>query len=180
MSDDKPWRPPLPARVTRDITRDPDEVFIPPAPETQRLPLPKNPLKLDVLHGRQPSFVEFSAQLGDFKVQLDGAVVAVSTVLATQRKMALQLDGFQNGLNGRFDVFHQELAMLRATVTGDHAPRLDAVEKATVGQRMKVGAILGGKYAAYLTLAAVVLRAAGKAFPEFGQAIEGFLGAFGL
>lgn len=180
MTDDKPRRPPLPTRITRDISRDPDEVYVPPAPETQRLPLPKNPLKLEALTGRAPSFVEFSAQLGDFKVQLDGAVAACANTLALQRKMALQLDGFQNGINGRFDVFHQELAMLRATVTGDHAPRLDAVEKASMAQRAKGVAMVGGKYAAYLTLAAVVARALGKAFPEFGAAIEGVLGAFGL
>jgi hypothetical protein len=67
----------------------------------------------------------------------------LNEVLATQRKMALQLDGFGQAMNRRFDIFHEELAMLRTTVHTDHAPRIDKVEL-TMGQKAaRGGGLLG-------------------------------------
>lgn len=36
-------------------------------------------------------------------------------VLALQRKLALQLDGMQQAMNARFNIFHEELALMRAS-----------------------------------------------------------------
>lgn len=36
-------------------------------------------------------------------------------VLALQRKLALQLDGIQQAMNTRFNIFHEELALMRAS-----------------------------------------------------------------
>jgi hypothetical protein len=90
-------------------------------------------------------------------------------VLATQRKMALQLDGFGQAMNRRFDLFHEELAMLRSTVTESHGPRLEKVE-ASLGQKVaKGGGIVG------LVLVAAPLLA--DALPRYRALIEALVGA---
>lgn len=81
----------------------------------------------------------------------------VREVLSVQRKMALQMDGFGQMVNRRFDLFHEELALERAgreetnarldtlitLVKGNHAPRLEKVES-TLGRKMaKGGGIVG-------------------------------------
>lgn len=189
MSDEKPppRKPPLPHRVIRDISQDSEEIYIPPAPETERLPVMPRPSKtprLEMMPGRPPSYIEFAASLEGFKTQVGSVSEQMAIVLATQRKMAVQLDGYGTTVNQRFDIFHKELAMLRATVTGDHAPRLDEVEgevqKVSKAQQARQAMVIGGKYAAYATAVAVIARLAGKAFPQFGEAIEGVLGVFGL
>ena len=97
-------------------------------------------------------------------------------VLATQRKMALQLDGFGQTMNRRFDLFHEELALQRADlvvvrnlVTADHEQRLGKVEK-TLGQKAaKGGGILG------IVLIAAPLLA--EALPKYRALIESIVGA---
>jgi hypothetical protein len=88
----------------------------------------------------------------------------------TQRKMALQLDGFGQAMNRRFDIFHEELAMLRTTVLADHAPRLGKVES-TLGQR----AAKGGGIVALVLLAAAVLA---DALPKYRWLFDAIAGAF--
>lgn len=88
----------------------------------------------------------------------------------TQRKMALQLDGFGQAMNRRFDIFHEELAMLRSTVTADHAPRIGKVE-ATLGQKAARG---GGIVAAVLLVAPLLA----EALPKYRSVIEAIAGAF--
>lgn len=93
----------------------------------------------------------------------------VREVLAVQRKLALQLDGLAQAMNRRFDIFHEELAMLRSTVTADHAPRIATVER-TMGQKVaKGGGIVG-----IVLLAAPLLA---DALPKYRSLIEAILGA---
>lgn len=108
----------------------------------------------------------------------------MSEVLAVQRKMALQLDGFGQGMNRRFDLFHEELALQRAEmsdaraavdrlhtlVMADHAPRIDKVEET-----------LGHKTARRGGIAAIVLVVApmlAEAIPKYATLFEAIGGAF--
>jgi len=91
-------------------------------------------------------------------------------VLATQRKMALQLDGFGQAMNRRFDIFHEELAMLRSTVMESHAPRIEKVET-TLGQK----AARGGGIAALILVAAPMLA---EALPKYAAVFETIAGLF--
>lgn len=183
MSDDRPRRPP--PRFPRPVDDEPEVTRVEedPFPLTERLPMlpppPKAPEPFKLIAGRPPSYVEFQAQLGEFTQKLEAVISSQAAVLGVQRKMALQLDGFGTTVNERFDVFHQELALLRATVTGDHAPRLDKVEK-TVADKAKTVAIAGTKYGSYFVAVAFVARMAAKAYPQFGSVIEDLLSAVGL
>lgn len=94
----------------------------------------------------------------------------VREVLAVQRKMALQLDGFGQLMNTRFDIFHRELAMLREVVTADHAPRIEKVEK-TLGQKVA----RGGGVVGIILLAAPLLA---DALPKYRWLFEAIAGAF--
>ena len=104
----------------------------------------------------------------------------LNEVAAKQNKLVLMVDGLGVSMNQRFDVFHEELALLRATVTTDLAPRLGEVEKKTGAQKLGAVALVGTKYAGLFTIAGLVLRAVAKQWPEFGGLIEGVLGAAGL
>lgn len=190
MTDDsKPPR--LPWRITRDITAADDEVYVPPAPDTERLPLippapkaPKEPFKL--LPGRAPSYVEFAAIVKHVNESLDDNRQRLTDVLSTQRKMALQQDGLIQTVNRRFDIFHEELSMLRQVVSVDHGPRITAAEKgvaeakASVGDKVRHGSIVAGKYGGLVLALALGARAIGKQFPEYYDVIDGVLGAVGL
>ncbi len=183
----KPPRRPPPRFVRPDDEPDVVRVEEDP-PDTDKIPLPlpgsrklpdKVPVRFDVHKGRQPSYVELAASLGTVHETLGKVMALAQATLDTQRKMALQTDHLGVIVNQRFDVFHKELSMLRAVVTGDHAPRLEAVEK-TAGQKAKLAAMVGGKYTGLAIGGAFLLRAIGKAYPEFGLAIEGLLSVFGL
>lgn len=176
--------PPLDIDVLR-VDEDPpltnrSSTIIPPAPRA-----PAEPFKL--IGGRPPSYVEFQAQLGEFTQKLEGVLSSQAAVLGVQRKMALQLDGFGTTVNERFDVFHKELALLRVTVTVDHAPRLEGVEKGveevkelTRAQKAGAAALTTGKWGGYLVLAGLVARAIGKMFPQYQALIDGLLAPVGL
>lgn len=94
----------------------------------------------------------------------------VREVLAVQRKMALQLDGFGQLMNTRFDIFHRELAMLREVVTADHALRIEKVEKTLGSKVAKGGGIVG------LVLLAGPMLA--EALPKYRTLIEQVVGLF--
>lgn len=135
----------------------------------------------------EPSHVEAAATMKDVCIRLDEVLSSHRAIIDTQRRHSLQLDGFGHIINQRFDLFHRELALLRATVTGDHAPRLDEVEvqvdevkKLTTKQKAAQVALVGTKYTAYLALAAYALRAVGRAYPDFGAIIEPILQGLGL
>lgn len=89
-------------------------------------------------------------------------------VVENQSKMALQLDGFGQTVNQRFDIFHEELALLRQTVTGDHAPRIEKVE-ATLGQKV-------AKHGGILAVAVVGLPMLAEALPKYAHLINTILG----
>lgn len=145
------------------------------SPSTERFPVIPPPPRVPAepfrrLDGRQPSYVEFQAQLGDFAQKLEGVISTEAAVLGNQRKLALQMDGLGTTVNARFDLFHEELALLRATVTGDHAPRLDKVER-TIGQKAARG---GG----ILAIIAIALPMLAEALPKYRNVFETIAGAF--
>lgn len=163
MSDEGRRRPPLPPR--RVSSGDDDEVvFIPPGPDTERSGARKNPEAVSRL-------VKTPAEM-------------TREVLDVQRKMALQLDGFGQTMNRRFELFHQELAIQRAdasearaildrvhaVVTSDHEPRIGKVE-ATMGQK----AAKGGGIVAIILLVAPLLA---EQLPKYKGLIEAIAGAF--
>ncbi len=148
MSDDQGRRKPPPRRASSD---DDDVVFIPPAPDTERSAPRKIPDAFSKL-------VQTPAE-------------QMREVLSTQRKMALQLDGFGQAMNRRFDIFHEELALLRTTVTGDHAPRLEKVE-ATMGQKVAKGGGIVGIIIVALPLLAEVLPKWASVFHSIGEFLQ--------
>jgi hypothetical protein len=138
-----------PRRPPRRVSSDDDVVYIPPAPDTER----SAPRKLPDAFSK---LVQTPAE-------------QMREIVSTQRKMALQLDGFGQAMNRRFDIFHEELAMLRTTVTESHAPRLDKVE-ATLGQKVaKGGGIVG--------LLIVALPLLSEVLPKWKGLFDSILGA---
>lgn len=129
-------------------------------------PRPVEPFK----HLTEPSHVEVGAAQRDIVSRLDEVLASHREILKTQRNMALQLDGYGSQLNQRFDVFHEELAMLRATVLADHEPRLGKVEQ-SLGQR----AAKGGGIVAIVLLAGPMLA---EALPKYRSVIETIIGLF--
>lgn len=166
------------------------EVVLPPPP---RIPLPREPFRM--VKGRAESYVELSAQISDIGTRIEAVVSSQAVLIGNQRKQAQQIDGLGSIVNQRAEILHRELALLRATVKGDHGPRLEAteqeVQKLTAGEKVKVaatsaavatgkGAAWTGRYASYVALAAVVLRLVAKRWPEFGSVVDEVLGGLGL
>lgn len=56
--------------------------------------------------------------------------------LEAVKALAGKFDSFAEETKARFGLFHEELALLRAAVLGDHAPRITAVEKRTLAQKV--------------------------------------------
>lgn len=156
MSDEPPRRPP---RVPRPPVDDDEIVHVEEGPATEKL----RP-KMLVPVTRAASIAEVSAQLSAVQQHLSGMAMQQTKQLELQRKMALQADGFQNAVNQRFDLFHEELAMLRQLVSRDHAPRLAKVE-ASLGQK----AAKGGGIVAVLLL---VLPMLADALPKYAGIID--------
>ncbi len=157
MTDERkpPPRRPLPPRDD-DIVE--FEAETPPTERTPRVPR---------LPGREP-----------FQKLVQTQAETVREVLAMQRKMALQLDGFGQLINRRFELFHQELALqsaatakLERVVTESHAPRLEQVET-TLGRRVARG---GGIVGLLLIVAPVIA----DALPKYRGVVEGIAQWFG-
>lgn len=141
------------------------------APDTQRgvaPPVVENSNRFKVHNGRGPSYLEIAAAISTTQTQLSAIAVTQGTILDVQRKLAQQQDGLGRTVNVRLDLFHEELALLRQTVTGDHAPRLDKVET-TLGQKAARG---GGA----LALALVALPMLADALPRYAHFINTILG----
>jgi hypothetical protein len=152
-----PWTPEI-VRVTEDDRPDTERVPVPlPGP----LVLPVRP-KLGTPAGMSKTTPNLLDEVADLKRWS-------RIVVENQSKMAVQLDGFGVTVNQRFDIFHEELALLRQTVTGDHAPRLDKVEL-TLGQK----AARGG---AGLAMSLVVLPMLAEALPKYAHVINKILEA---
>ena len=177
MSDPRKPPPRFPRPVPpRDDEPEVTRVEEDPVPLTQRLPQiipppPRPPVEpFKRIDGRPPSYVEFQAQLGDFSQKLEAVLSSEAAVLGNQRKLALQVDGLAVTVNQRLDVFHEELALLRATVTGDHEPRLEGVER-TLGQKAARG---GG----IIAIIAIALPMLADALPKYRHLFEAIAGAF--
>lgn len=159
MSDDRK-RPPVrpPPREAGD-----DEVVeIPP---TQR-------------YGRPEPFRRVAATPADVVARFDEVIASHREVLATQRKLALQLDGFGAAMNGRFDVLHGEVALLRhghdellALVSSNHGPRLEKVET-TLGQKVARGGGIVGLLIVALPMLADALPKYRALFEALGGALQ--------
>ncbi len=153
-----PWTPEI-VRVTEDER----------GPDTERVPVPlPEPLVLRERPklGSRGAMAKTTPNLLDEVADLKRWS---RIVVENQSKMALQLDGYGTTVNQRFDIFHEELALLRATVTKDHAPRLEKVES-TLGQK----AAKGGGIAAVLLLALPMLA---DALPKYAHIINTITGA---
>jgi hypothetical protein len=157
-----PWTPEI-VRVTEDER----------GPDTDRVPVPlPEPLALGARSHARPKLGTPGAIAKAAPNLLDEVADLKRwsrMVVENQSKMALQLDGFGVTVNSRFDVFHEELAMLRQTVTGDHAPRLEKVEL-SLGQK----AARGG---AGLAMSLVVLPMLAEAVPKYAHVINKILEA---
>ncbi len=93
--------------------------------------------------------------LKDLSAQIGAVGSQVTQVLAAQ-----------HSFDGRLNVFHQELAMLRHSVVIDHAPRIAAVEGKTVGQKA-VSAVK------WVSVAATVLTVVAQIVASFRPDIAG-------
>jgi hypothetical protein len=167
--DRRPPRGPFPSRPDGERPGDTEPAGPPERPRTPFIPppprLPREPFRL--LDGgerpRPPKLATLAAIRDD-----------VAKILQTQRAMALQLDGYGVTVNSRFDLFHEELALLRAEVTQGHAPRIEAIEvevEETRAERLKRATVSGSKYAG-LTLLGGALA---EFWSQYGDAIEAAL-----
>lgn len=111
----------------------------------------------------------------------------VEQILRRQQQVALMVDGFGANMGRRFDVLHEESALIRVAM---NRPANDAevAEADTIpvdvepsrGEKVRHLFALGGKWLSYGTTAAIGLRLLAKSFPEYNEAIEALLGLFGL
>lgn len=111
-------------------------------------------------------------------------------ILRRQQQTALMVDGFAHAVNRRFDVMHEETALLRvalnrpandtdATVEVDVETETEA-EEPPPKRRARKAVAVSANALSYLTTAAVVLRLVGKQWPEYESAIDSVLAPFGL
>lgn len=135
-------------------------------PPRPPFPRPVEPFK----NLTEPSHVETAATVQGIAGKLDEVLASHRDILGRQRQMSLQLDGFGQTINSRFDVFHEELAMLRATVLGDHAPRLGKVESSLGAKAAKGGGIVA--------LLVVALPMLAEALPKYRHVFETIAGLF--
>lgn len=151
MSDDGPRKPPRFRRPSE--LRDDEVVEVPP---TERVPVFPPP--------RHEPFRKIAPTMADVVATLDA-------VVKTQRNHSLQIDGFGQAMNRRFDLFHEELAILRQTVTGDHAPRIAKVES-TMGQKVAKGGGIVGILIVALPLLSEVLPKWATLFQSIGEYLQ--------
>lgn len=106
-------------------------------------------------------------------------------ILKRQQQLALMVDGAIATTARRFDVLHEEAALLRVTLSrpendNDPAIPVDVERPKAPAQKVRAASVWAVKGASYLTTLAVVLRLIGRQFPEYEAAIDGLLGLFGL
>lgn len=93
-----------------------------------------------------------------------------------QQQMALMVDGFIGGLNRRFDVLHEEVALTRALMQ----PANDNGEPVFALQKKRAVLPFPVKLVGALAPFAVALRLLGKHVPEYESVIDSLLGLIGL
>lgn len=106
----------------------------------------------------------------------------VEQILRRQQQTALMVDGFGSNIGRRFDVLHEESALIRVALDRPRA-EADTIPvdyEPTRGEKARRLFALGGKWLSYGTTAAIGLRLLAKSFPEYTEAIEALLGLFGL
>lgn len=111
-------------------------------------------------------------------------------ILKRQQQLALMVDGAIATTARRFDVLHEEAALLRVTLSRPdndndqaegkaepEAKEADPVSRLQQARSLGVGLFKG---TSYLTTIAVALRLVQKVFPEYSAAIDGLLELFPL
>lgn len=143
-------------------------------------PRPREPFR--VLRGNDtpssappvPTSAEVGRRLGDLELLCD-------KLLKRTQQTALMVDGFGSNINRRFDVLHEEVALMRAAIMTceDVNPPIELARRTPAAKARRV-LHLSGRWAAYGTAFAVAARAAANAVPEYAGAIDGVLRVFGL
>ncbi len=106
----------------------------------------------------------------------------IGQILKRLQQTALMVDGFASAVNRRFDVLHEEIALLRVTMARPLEERdtIDVTVTESAAHKLRGVIALTGKLLSYATTLALGLRLIGKEFPEYDAAIDGLLGLFGL
>jgi hypothetical protein len=126
----------------RRVLPDDEIVYIPPAPDTERSAPRKIPEAFNKL---------------------------VQTPSEQMREVRDTLDAFGQTMTRRFELFHEELALLREVVTADHAPRIEHVERTMAQKVARGGGIVG-----IVLLAAPLLA---DALPKYRWLFDAIAGA---
>lgn len=153
-------------------------------PETERVAVPppapvKEPFRL--LIGKpvpkMPTMAELGASVGSLQTAIGHIGASVMETFELQRKLGRQHDGLAQAVNMRFDLFHEELAILRHTLVENHEPRIKDVEEATMSQRAARAARVGGVAIARGSVSGVLFLVALKViaarWPWLAQLLDG-------
>jgi hypothetical protein len=103
-----------------------------------------------------PTVKDVSDQVAAMSSTLNSIVVACDNngkringlqvvVANTKEDVADLVREHGEGIDTRVRLIHNEIALLRATVTGDHAPRLTRIEESLVGRAKSLGAWVGNR-----------------------------------
>ncbi len=124
-----------------------------------------------------PTMSQINERLGQLEILGQQA-------LKRLQQTALMVDGLGGNLNRRIDVLHEEAALLRVSVTHPANDRgesgLIKLPVQTPAQRARSILAVPVKFVSHATAAAVALRLVAKQFPDYAEAIDAFLVAFGL
>jgi len=163
--------PPLPPRHQEPevVVVEEDE-----PPSTQRHPVipppprvPSEPFAL--LTRKQPSNAQLMDKLSEIEIVLGKAWASSTEVLHVQRKMARQSDGLSGTVNGRMDIFHRELALLRGGKDSEEKKE----PAVPVSARAAHFALGGGKYTVGGTVGLVVLKVLATQWPWLADILKG-------
>lgn len=154
MSDERRPPPPPPSRLTL-ITE--DDI----ATDTERLPAPPAPPRMPEPFRRLRDTAKQPATLRELAERVYSCEAAARETLALGRKLGLEMDGLVTAVNTRFNIFHQELSLLRHDVTRVEAGVGDAVdvaieERLPLSQRAKRIAMHGSKFAGLTLLGGAI------------------------
>lgn len=157
--------PPLPPREPEVVVVEEDE-----PPSTQRHPVipppPREPF-IDLTR-RIPNNAELMSKLDEL-VNVTGKAWATGVEsLHVQRKMARQADGLVQTVNGRMDIFHRELALLRGI--SDEEQKDKGVPVSVRAAHFALG---GGKYTVGGTVGLLVLKVLATQWPWLADILRG-------
>lgn len=138
--------------------------------ETNKTP----PFPYGIIAGGKDATVGAPPRVGPTMAQINDRL---GDIAKRQQQTALMVDGFIGGLNRRFDVLHEELALIRATMP---QPANDNGELVFPLQKKRAAMPFPVKLVGVAAPLAVILRLLGKHIPEYESAIDAVLGLFGL